>query len=135
MVKPAPNSASAGFLLVEVAVALVIVALAFGYAFQSLSGAMDRLGRDRKASAALSLAQSTIDRVGYDIALGQGDISGTTKDGYAWSIQTQPYSSGPTAAASNLMGYIVRVTVGWTDRSNPRQVQLSTVRLAQRGPG
>jgi type II secretory pathway pseudopilin PulG len=135
MVRPGPNDHSAGFLLIEVAVALAIVALAFGYAFRSLSGAIDRLGRDHNAAAALLLAQSTIDRVGYDIALGQGDVSGNTKDGYSWSIETLPYASGTSPVATSLVGYVVRVTVGWQERNAARQIRLSTVRLAYRGSG
>jgi type II secretory pathway pseudopilin PulG len=122
---------SAGFLLLEVAIALAIVGMAFGYGFRTLSGAMDRLGRDDRASAALLLAQSTLDRVGYDIALGQPDISDSTRDGYSWLIQSAPY--GPVPVNNALVGYVVRVTVGWKERGNPRQVQLATVRLAYRG--
>jgi type II secretory pathway pseudopilin PulG len=135
MARAAQDDRSAGFLLVEVVVALIIVALAFGYGFRSLSGALERLGRDHNASAALLLAQSTLDRVGYDIALGQDEISGNTKDGFSWSVQTLPYTSGPVPAVSSLVGYVVRVTVGWKERSNVRQVQLSTVRLVYRGSG
>ncbi len=124
-----------GFMLVELVVALVIVALAFGYGFRSLSGAMDRLGRDHTASSALLLAQSTLDRVGYDIALDQDQTSGTTKDGFTWTVQTAPYRVGPEVPANLLVGYVVRVSVAWTERRNVRRVQLSTVRLAYRGQG
>jgi type II secretory pathway pseudopilin PulG len=124
---------TAGFLLIEVVVALVIVGLAFAYGFRSLSGAVDRLGRDYNSSAALLLAQSTLDRVGYDIALGQDDLSGKTAGGFSWLIQTAAYAA-PAAPNSSLVGYIVRVTVGWSERGNNRQVQLATVRLAYRAP-
>ena len=58
MTSAARSHRSAGFLLIEVAVALVIVSMAFGYGFRSLSGAMERLRRDHNSSAALLLAQS-----------------------------------------------------------------------------
>jgi type II secretory pathway pseudopilin PulG len=122
---------AAGFLLIEMAVALLIVGMAFGYGFASLSGALDRLGRDHSASAALLLAQSTLDRVGYDIPLGQDDVGGRTPDGYSWSVRTAPYPLAP--ATMPVVGYVVRVTVGWRDRLRSRQVGLSTVRLAMRG--
>jgi type II secretory pathway pseudopilin PulG len=122
----------AGFLITEVAVALIIVAMAFGYGFRSMSGAMQRLGQDHNSSAALSLAQSTLDRVGNDIALGQDETSGTTKDGFTWSVQTALFASGPRPAADVAAGYVVRVTVVWNERRNVRQVELSTVRLSYR---
>ena len=124
---------SAGFLLIEVVVALAIVAMAFAYGFRTLSGSLDRLGRDHNSTAALLLAQSTLDRVGYDIALAQGDINGSTRDGFSWSIEMAPYASAPVPVDNVLIGYVVRVTVGWKERSNTRQVQLSTIRLAYRG--
>lgn len=124
---------SAGFLLIEVVVALAIVAMAFAYGFRALSGSLDRLSRDHNSTAALLLAQSTLDRVGYDIAVRQGDISGSTRDGYSWSIEMAPYASAPVPVDNVLIGYVVRVTVGWKERSNTRQVQLSTIRLAYRG--
>jgi type II secretory pathway pseudopilin PulG len=123
---------SAGFLLMEVAVALAIVGMAFGYGYRSLSSSLERLGRDSNTSNAVLFAQSTLDRVGYDIPLGQAELGGNTRDGFIWSIATAPY--GPATPDSILTGYIVRVTVGWKEGGNARQVQLSTVRLAVRGP-
>jgi type II secretory pathway pseudopilin PulG len=122
---------AAGFLLIEMAVALLIVGMAFGYGFRSLSGALDRLGQDHATSAALLLAQSTLDRVGYDIRLGQDDSSGRTPDGFSWTVETAPYPAAPSAAP--VVGYVVRVTVAWKDRLRSRQVRLSTIRLALRG--
>jgi len=126
-----PDSRSAGFLLMEVAVALAIVGMAFGYGYRTLSGAMERLGRDNNTSNAVLFAQSTLDRVGYDIPLGQAELNGNTPDGFTWLVETTPY--GPATADSVLVGYVVRVTVGWSERGNRRQVQLSTVRLAVQG--
>lgn len=119
--------------MIEVAVALIIVSMAFGYGFRSMSGAMQRLGRDHRSSAALSLAQSMLDRVGNDIALGQDETGGPTKDGFTWSVQTAPFTSGPRPAADVATGYVVRVTVAWKERRNVRQLGLSTVRLLYRG--
>ena len=114
--------------------ALVIVALAFGYGFRSLSGGLERLGRDQRSSAALSLAQSMMDRAGYDIALGQEDTAGSTGEGFRWWVQTTPYASGPRPPAGVLGGYVVSVTVAWKERDKGRQVVLSTVRLAPGRP-
>jgi len=135
MTRPGTADRSAGFTLIEMVVALAIVALVFGYAFQSLSGALDRLGRSHNSAEALLLAQSTLDRVGYDIALGQGEVTGNTEDGFSWAVETAPYTAVASRSASPLVGYVVRVTVGWKERSNVRRVQLTTVRLAYRVQG
>jgi hypothetical protein len=115
----------------EVAVALAIVGMAFGYGYRTLSGALERLGRDSNTSNAVLFAQSTLDRVGYDIPLGQAELSGNTPDGFTWLMESAPY--GPTTIDNVLTGYSVRVTVGWKEGGNSRQVQLSTVRIAVRG--
>jgi prepilin-type N-terminal cleavage/methylation domain-containing protein len=123
---------SGGFTLLELAVALAIISLLFGYAFRSLSGALDRLGRGHGATEALALAQSTLDRVGVDIPMGQEEVRGRTDDGLTWLVQTAPYT-GPKPANGMLIGYVVQVTVAWSNRNSLQQVQLRTIRLA-RGP-
>ena len=119
-------------MLVEIVVALAIAALVFGTAFQALSGAFDRLRKDQNSMRALSLAESTLDRVGQDIALNATTSSGSTKDGFTWQVQSSPYTGDAVADSGPLIGYVVRVTVLWKERNNPRQVQLTTLRLAHR---
>ena len=132
MIKPVSSDRSGGFVLVDVVLALAIAALVFGFAFQALSGAFDRLRKDRNSMKALLLAESTLDRVGHDIALNSEPSSGNTGDGLSWLVQSAPYTGDPIAASGPLMGYVVRVTVNWKERSNTRQVQLTTLRLAYR---
>ena len=77
----------------EVAVALAIVGMAFGYGYRTLSGALERLGRDSNTSNAVLFAQSTLDRVGYDIPLGEAELSGNTRDGFTWLIEIRALRS------------------------------------------
>ena len=121
-------------MLIEVVTALAITALVFGLAFQAFSGAFDRLRKDQNSMKAVLLAESTRDRVGRDIALDAGG-RGSTRDGFTWEVQSAPYAGEAAAASGPLMGYVVRVTVLWKERSNPRQVQLTTLRLAHREQG
>jgi type II secretory pathway pseudopilin PulG len=134
MTSPAPDR-SAGFMLIEVVIALAITALVFGLAFQAFSGAFDRLRKDQNSMKAVLLAESTLDRVGHDIALEADTSSGSTRDGFTWQVQSAPYAGEASATSGPLMGYVVRVTVVWKERSNPRQVQLTTLRLAHRERG
>ncbi|MFO1028408.1 MAG: type II secretion system protein [Acetobacteraceae bacterium] len=125
-------AAQRGFTLLELMVALAIVAILSATAFQAMSGALDRLGRGHTEAEALALAQSTLNRVGADIPLGNDEVRGRTEDGFTWLVQTAPYE-GPAPTTGLLTGYVVRVTIAWMDRRNLRQVQLSTVRVAMRG--
>jgi Tfp pilus assembly protein PilW len=134
MTKRAPADRCAGFMLIEVVVALAITALVFSLAFQAFSGAFDRLRKDQNSMKAVLLAESTLDRVGHDIALDVGG-SGSTQDGFSWQVQSAPYAVETAPAAGPLMGYLVRVTVFWKEQRNAREVQLTTLRLAPREPG
>ena len=135
MTEAARRHAAAGFLLVEVVVALAIVTLAFGYGFRSLSESFDRFALDHDAAAALAVAQSTLDRAGFDLPLGQQEEeSGTAAGGFAWTIASAPYTAVVPPAATGLIGYVVHVTVAWHARGQVRRLQLSTVRLARRPP-
>jgi type II secretory pathway component PulJ len=134
MTNSAPIDRSAGFMLIEVVIALAITALVFGLAYQAFSGAFDRLRKDTNSMKAVLLAQSTLDRVGHDIALDAGR-SGSTQDGFTWQVESAPYARETSTAAGPLTGYLVRVTVLWKERYNTRQVQLTTLRLARRDQG
>lgn len=130
----ATAGASAGFMLVEVVVALAIAAMAFGMAFHALSGGFDRLRKDHNSATALLLAEAMLDRIGHDIALGAAEQSGRTPDGFAWLVQTAPYTAAG-AATNPLVGYVVRVSVHWQEQRNRREIQLTTLRLAKRSGG
>lgn len=120
-------------MLVEVVIALAITALVFGAAFQAFSAGFDRLRKNRNSMTALLLAEATLDRVGHDIALNGTESSGSSRDGFTWQVQSAPYTGDAVADSSGpLLGYVVRVTVFWKERSTTRQVQLTTLRLARR---
>jgi type II secretory pathway pseudopilin PulG len=129
-----PADRSAGFLLVEVLIALAILALVAGFAFRALSDAFGWLDRSHHAGVALALAQSTLDRVGSDIALNDGQINGRTADGYSWQVDIAPYQAA-VPVSTPIAPYQVQVTVGWTTLGLPRQLQLTTVRLGYRERG
>ncbi len=130
-----PGTGSAGFTLIEILVALAILALTFGFAFQALSDGFEWLDRDRRNAEAVLLAQSMLARLGHDIALEDGVSSGRTADGLSWQIETTPYGDTEDLPPDRLIGHRIDVTVGWTERDRERQVRLTTLRLAPKGQG
>lgn len=124
-----------GFTLVEVLVALAILAIAFGFALRAISGGFDRLGRDQKNADALILARSTLARVGHDIALEDGAIGGATGEGFAWRIETCPYGDTQGVSPGRLVGHRVDVTVSWKDRRQTHEVRLTSLLLGPKGQG
>ena len=130
-----------GFTLIEVLVALAIVAIAFVAALGVFTGGLSRLGHDHNVQYALLIAQSELARVGQDIALQDREIDGNGMDnggiddqgddGFSWRIAITPYGGG----AGALFGHRVVVTVGWSEGWQKREVRLETVRLGLQGSG
>jgi hypothetical protein len=121
--------------LVEVLVAFAILALTFGFAFQAFSGAFDWLGRSRSSDFALALARSTLARVGHDIALADGTVSGHGENGLTWRVDTAPYGDPRQILHGPLAGHRVEVTVAWTEHHQRRELRLTTLRLGPAGQG
>ena len=130
-----------GFTLIEVLVALAIVAIAFVAALGVFTGGLSRLNHDHNVQYALLIAQSQLARVGQDIALQDREIDGNGMenggiddqgdDGFSWHIAITPYGGG----AGALFGHRVVVTVGWREGWQKREVRLETVRLGLQGSG
>jgi general secretion pathway protein I len=126
-----PNN-STGFTLIEVLVALAVLAITFGFAFRALSGGFDWLDRSERGRTGLLLAETTLARVGHDIALQDGQITGRTADGFSWTLETTPYGDVSRLPTGRLIGHQIQVTVSWTERRRERQVRLTTLRLGRK---
>jgi general secretion pathway protein I len=133
MSSPAPPRHTAGFTLIELLVALAVVSLCVALAYPGLSAAIERMVRGRDNADAMLVAQSVLEGVGRDIALADGHAVGAA-DGYSWQVDVTPYDGDLVPATGALRAYRVQVTIGWTERSQHRQVGLSALRLARRGP-
>jgi general secretion pathway protein I len=124
--RPTNGGAVAGFTLVEVLVALAIVAIAFAVALGILSSGLSRLDHDHNVQHALLVAQSELARVGQDIPVADRVIDGEGENGFAWHIAITPFP----AVAGGLAAHDVVITVGWHEGWQPREVRLETIRLA-----
>jgi general secretion pathway protein I len=122
----------AGFTLLEVLVALAIVALGIGLAYPRLSDALGAIARAHDDTTATMVAQSTLERVGHDIALADGTATGRSTDGFDWQVDIAAYNGDQLPRTGPLRGYLVRVTVAWTENNRRRQTSLTTLRLARR---
>ena len=124
---------SAGFTLIETLVALVIFVAGYLLVYQTVSVGWRGTQVAHTESAALRIAQSRLAAAGVEQRLQEGEQSGQTADGYAWTTQVTRYRRpNSDDAPGRLEAYWVRVDVTW--REDPlrkaRSLRLETLKLA-----
>ena len=130
---------AAGFSLLEVLAAFVILALVGTALFRLFSGALGNATLADEYSRATLYAESRLAAVSVEAPLKEGTLQGNSDDGrYAWSAVVTPYTppdstpgfdSATTTMAVRL--WKLAVTVTWPGTAgSERSVALSTVRLA-----
>lgn len=124
----------AGFTLVEVIVALAILALCLGVLLGVISHTAWQTAQAERLARAGLLAQSLLATVGTEMPIRAGETSGEFPDGFHWRVKTQPYGEGAKREQWPVGGYTVLVEVSWNDGFNGRSVALSTLRLGAKEP-
>lgn len=118
-----------GFSLLEVLVALSIMAFGLAALYQVSGGSVKAVHDDERYTYAIVLARSLLDRQQTLPTPGWSD-TGTTEDGFHWRITSTPLE-GQAAAPPPL--HQVRIDVGWPDGRKERHVTLHTI-LPERPP-
>jgi general secretion pathway protein I len=130
--------AQAGFTLIEVVVAFVMLTLVLSVGFQIFATGMARAGDLDDRSHALDIAQSQLDAAGTVSVLREGQSQGDSEDRkYHWvttvsaTDEGQPRDQPP----STWMLWRVEARVDWMNGSGrPQSLTLSTLSLGQRNP-
>jgi general secretion pathway protein I len=84
----------AGFTVVEVVVALTILALALGVLLNVMSNSIRQTGQAENVAEAGSLAQSLLAKIGTEWPLRDGQITGQSDHGFRWRVQIDAYGDG-----------------------------------------
>lgn len=128
-----PQGGEDGFALVELLVALVILALALGTAFEAISMGLRNTAKAEQLAKASSLAQSLLARAGTEIPLQPGVTSGQFDNNFRWQLQTTPYGDDADRKAWPVNAYTVQAEVTWNEGMREQSVTLTTLRLGPKG--
>jgi general secretion pathway protein I len=125
----------AGFTLIEIVVAFVLLALVLGTSFQIFSEGLARTHVLEERSQALLIAQSQLNSAGGEQQLAEGQSAGQSADGrYQWVVSVartnegMPSGGGPAPSAYAL--YRIDVVVSWQGSDGRTQsLPLSTLQV------
>lgn len=82
----------AGFTILEVLIALVVVAVTAAALLQSIGVGLRGAGDADDASAAVEIARSLLARAGVERSFEDATLSGREPSGHAWRIAMAPYA-------------------------------------------
>ena len=118
---------TAGFTLIEVLVALAILAVASGFAFSTVSDSFARLSQADLEQQAVTVAETAMARLGHDLPIQPGGTTGAEGDMH-WQVEVGTALTDPPPAAG-LAAYPISVSVEWQDDRVSRRFRLQSVRL------
>lgn len=133
MNRPAAGRA-AGFTLIEVVVAFVLLTLILSVSFEIFTTGFARAALLDEQSRALVIAQSRLAAAGVEETLKEGDTRGESEDRrYQWTVSVRRSDEGAVPgkpAPSVYQLYRIDVVVAWdgSDRRH-REIALSTLGL------
>jgi general secretion pathway protein I len=119
-----------GFSLLEVIVALAIMAIGYMTVFNLFSVSIKALGMSDQYQQAINLANSKlseIEMLNYETET----TSGTFKhnNDFKWTLNIEPYESSLNAPEENINLSKVTLKVLWEDNQKTRNVELVTLKL------
>jgi len=118
-----------GFTLVEVVVAIAILALMAGVIFRVNSDSIRNIHRADALTGASALAQSLIAKVGTEIPLREGEVRGQSGTALQWRVQMKRYGDATDRAQWPLSAYTVVAEVTFRSDPDTQPVALMTLRL------
>jgi general secretion pathway protein I len=117
---------SAGFTLLEVVVALAIMAIALGVLYRAVGGGVRTVGDLSAYSRAVAVGESVLQM--RDSVPADGWNEAGHWEGFRWSVASAPYEPG-TGAGVPL--HRVQVDVAWSDGLRERSFSLVSLRPEQ----
>jgi prepilin-type N-terminal cleavage/methylation domain-containing protein len=121
-----------GFTLIEILVALAILALVLSDLFRGVSGAVRNDDRTDFLLRASRFGRSQMEAIGVAEPIVVGETTGRSDNGLQWTLTTEPYRvEGTPSTSQKTVGYWIRLTIGqYGVAPNPSNTfTLSTLKL------
>jgi len=124
------NLSNNGFSLLEVIVALAIMAMGFVTVSQLFSGSIRSIGLSEQYLKATALAHSKLGELeinNYNLP----ELKGTfiNEKNYHWDLEISPYSSQLNSTKNNIQLSEVILNVHWADANQIRSIKLNTLKV------
>jgi general secretion pathway protein I len=133
MIKPRAQR-EGGFTLIEVIVALAILAVSLGALLKIFSSHLIQTSEMEAETVANSLLQSMLNGLGKNQPLVDGDTAGRFTNGFTWRLHIAPYGTPEDQSAWSVSAHQVVAEVDWMNGGRPRSATLETLRLAPKVP-
>ena len=117
-----------GMTLLEVLVALAILALGLAALFNSISLGTRTASTADRERAATAAAQSLLAELGRSRPFTDGISDGAFPTGQSWHLDIEPLET-PGAAPPVLQGHTVMLIVSWPEDGRSRSIALGTLML------
>lgn len=124
-----------GFSLLEILIAFSILALSLGILLKIFSAGVNTAGIAEEYNAAAQIAESLMARTGVEAPLQQGESTGLENEKYHWRVSVSPFqftAENIDVTIIEAVLFKVKVTVNWGEDASGRQVELSTLKLANK---
>jgi prepilin-type N-terminal cleavage/methylation domain-containing protein len=113
----------AGFTLIEVVVAFVIVTIILAALYQAIAGAWRGYARTQMREQALALARAHLEAIGIEEPLQPGERTGTYTAGLTWQLTVEP------AGTESSKGRAFRILLETLDPGGRPLLRLETFKL------
>ena len=130
-----PRLSRQGFTLLEVLVAVMILAIAVTAILSQFSAGMEAGGKSRDITRAVLLAKEKLEELKAFVDSGDEGKSGTSDDGYAWETRVSLYELPEKEAGENELSFeLLKLTaiVRWDTGGQERQMELSTLKAVKK---